>query len=65
MKTRISALILSICFVTVSIQLFSQENKPFKPNLLTYIESSAGLSNPEWEGGKTELEFADMNGYHR
>ena len=62
MKTRISALILSICFVTVSIQLFSQENKPFKPNLLTYIESSAGLSNPEWEGGKTELEFADMNG---
>lgn len=28
---------------------------------LTYTESSIGLSNPAWEGGKTELEFADMN----
>lgn len=28
---------------------------------LTYIESSVGLSNPEWEGGDSELEFADIN----
>jgi hypothetical protein len=28
---------------------------------LSYIESSSGLSNPEWEGGRSELEFADMD----
>ncbi len=26
-----------------------------------YIESSNGMSYPEWESGKTELEFADIN----
>lgn len=31
-------------------------------NPLTYVESSVGLSNPEWEGGNSELEFADING---
>jgi len=30
--------------------------------LLTYTESSTGLASPEWEGGRSELEFADMNG---
>ncbi len=29
---------------------------------LTYIESSSGLDYPDWEGGDSELEFADMNG---
>jgi hypothetical protein len=28
---------------------------------LSYAESSSGLNSPEWEGGDTELEFADMN----
>lgn len=28
---------------------------------LTYVNSSTGLTSPEWEGGKTELEFADIN----
>lgn len=28
---------------------------------LNYIESSVGLSYPDWEGGRTELEFCDMN----
>jgi hypothetical protein len=31
-------------------------------NPLTYTESSIGLSYPEWEGGDSELEFADING---
>ncbi len=31
------------------------------PGTLSYIESSNGLGNPEWEGGRSELEFADMN----
>ncbi|MDW7988272.1 MAG: FG-GAP-like repeat-containing protein [candidate division WOR-3 bacterium] len=30
-------------------------------NGLNYIESSSGLSTPTWEGGRTELEFADIN----
>ena len=29
---------------------------------LSYVESSAGLKPPVWEGGRTELEFADVNG---
>ncbi|MEO0083077.1 MAG: FG-GAP-like repeat-containing protein [candidate division WOR-3 bacterium] len=28
---------------------------------LQYIESSTGLTSPNWEGGRTELEFADIN----
>jgi len=28
---------------------------------LQYIESSSGLTPPTWEGGRTELEFADIN----
>jgi hypothetical protein len=28
---------------------------------LQYIESSSGLQPPVWEGGRTELEFADIN----
>jgi hypothetical protein len=28
---------------------------------LNYVSSSVGLSNPDWEGGKSELEFADIN----
>ncbi|MBN3035694.1 MAG: VCBS repeat-containing protein [Bacteroidales bacterium] len=28
---------------------------------LSYIESSSGLGNPQWDGGMTELEFADIN----
>ncbi|MBC8487134.1 MAG: VCBS repeat-containing protein [Bacteroidetes bacterium] len=29
---------------------------------LSYIESSNGLNYPDWDGGNSELEFADMNG---
>lgn len=29
---------------------------------LEYIESSSGLDNPAMEGGRTEMEFADING---
>ncbi|MBN1340110.1 MAG: VCBS repeat-containing protein [Bacteroidales bacterium] len=31
------------------------------PQTITYTESSTGLSYPGWEGGNTELEFADIN----
>lgn len=29
---------------------------------VSYVESSTGLSTPQWEGGLTELEFADLDG---
>jgi FG-GAP-like repeat len=29
---------------------------------VSYVESSTGLSTPQWEGGMTELEFADLDG---
>lgn len=29
---------------------------------LDYVESSAGLQNPQWESGRTELELFDING---
>jgi len=32
------------------------------PHRLDYVESSTGLSYPEWEGGRTELEMADVDG---
>ena len=28
---------------------------------LSYVESSNGLQNPALEGGRTEMEFADIN----
>jgi hypothetical protein len=28
----------------------------------TYVESSSGLNNPFLEGGRTEVELADING---
>lgn len=34
----------------------------YSQNQLTYIESSQGLGTPALEGGRTELEFADVNG---
>jgi hypothetical protein len=61
MKTANITLALVICLFTNIPQGFSQDLKPANPTLLTYIESSSGLSNPAWEGGRTELEFADMN----
>lgn len=47
--------LLTACIFTASM-CFSQHNP------LTYVESSVGLSNPSWEGGDSELEFADING---
>lgn len=31
------------------------------PHILEYVESSGGLSDPQWEGGRTELEMADVD----
>jgi hypothetical protein len=62
MKTAAISFIMLICFIGFSFQLLSQSHVPAKQPLLTYVESSTGLASPEWEGGRTELEFADMNG---
>ena len=51
MKKTILLLVLTIMTIIVSAQ----------PKNLSYIESSTGLNYPDWDGGRTELEFADMN----
>ncbi len=33
----------------------------FAQYIPTYVESSTGLNNPTWDGGRTEIEFADVN----
>jgi hypothetical protein len=40
-----------ICLILISFPIYS----------LQYIESSTGLIPPTWEGGRTELEMADIN----
>ncbi len=48
---------------TIIIFLFLVPFLTFSQNKsLTYTESSNGLNYPEWDGGNSELEFADMNG---
>ncbi|MBU2650928.1 MAG: VCBS repeat-containing protein [Bacteroidetes bacterium] len=42
--------------LTCSLLIFAQPEPAFQ-----YVESSNGMNNPEWESGKTELEFADIN----
>jgi len=51
MKTTILILVLTLITIIVTAQSKS----------ISYIESSLGLSYPDWDGGKTELEFSDMN----
>lgn len=34
---------------------------PIVPHPLEYIESSTGLDTPRWDGGRTEIIFADLN----
>lgn len=58
MKRTIFFLLLILgCTLFQSFTIAQAQPKP----LLTYVESSIGLSNPSWEGGDSELEFADIN----
>lgn len=54
MKERI--FLISALFFLLSDLLLAQQRN------ITYIQSSIGLNFPEMEGGRTELEFADING---
>lgn len=49
--------IILLLFVSLIFISFSNTNDL----LLTYIESSQGLHTVQWEGGRTEIEFADIN----
>ncbi|MBP6872819.1 MAG: T9SS type A sorting domain-containing protein [Bacteroidales bacterium] len=62
MKKILMTSYLVILLCSTVFQAFTQVNKPLAPTLLTYTESSSGLASPEWEGGRSELEFADING---
>ncbi len=35
---------------------------PAAPRVVSYVESSGGLEEPEWDGGYTEVEMGDVNG---
>ncbi len=48
--------VFSIFFLLSAAISFGQHGKAFQ-----YVESSSGMNNPEWESGKSELEFADIN----
>jgi len=50
------AAIISLFFALLIVSAGAQDNP------LNYVESSVGLASPQWEGGDSELEFADMNG---
>jgi hypothetical protein len=52
---------ISSCIIIFAGNFFVQTHSPVTAQTLTYTESSTGLAVPAWEGGRTELEFADMN----
>jgi hypothetical protein len=54
MKKRI-LLITALCFLLFDLCQGQHRS-------LSYVQSSTGLGNPEMDGGRTELEFADVNG---
>lgn len=47
---------LLMIFIIGMVFSYGQSGKAFQ-----YIESSTGMNDPEWESGKSELEFADIN----
>ncbi|UCF49134.1 MAG: VCBS repeat-containing protein, partial [Thermoplasmatales archaeon] len=64
-KSVVIALIFILIFSTISSLAISKNTEINNPNknkiMVTFIEKSTGLNNPEKEGGKTELELADIN----
>jgi hypothetical protein len=61
MKNSLRFLQIAFCIQLLVVSIQSHGQKGNIPRILSYVESSTGLGNPEWEGGRTELEFADMN----
>jgi hypothetical protein len=64
-KSMICFIVLMLLFSVISSYAVSENNKIDKHNktkrMVTFIEKSTGLNNPEKDGGKTELELADIN----
>jgi hypothetical protein len=54
-------ILISVCIIIFAGNFFAQTHSSVTAQTLTYTESSIGLAVPAWEGGRTELEFADMN----
>ncbi|MCK9399356.1 MAG: T9SS type A sorting domain-containing protein [Bacteroidales bacterium] len=61
MKSPGHLIFISVCLIIFTGNFISQTHSSVTAQTLSYIESSSGLANPEWEGGRTELEFADIN----
>jgi hypothetical protein len=45
---------------TPPVQAIGETPRPV-PHPLSYVEATNGLSSPMWDGGRSELEFADLN----
>ena len=64
-KSMIFSIVLLLLFSIISSYAVSDKNnvnEQYKTKrMVTFIEKSTGLNNPEKEGGKTELELADIN----
>ena len=61
MKNLIQFSLTIIILVLFSFFLHAQELPQRENTGISYIESSNGMALPAWEGGRTELEFADMD----
>ncbi len=62
MKTLPCIICTIICLAFPARFVSAQPTPHAGKTILTYLESSNGLASPVWESGRSELEFADMNG---
>jgi hypothetical protein len=64
-KSMVCIIVILFLFSMISSYAVSEKNKvneKYKTKrMVTFIEKSTGLNNPEKDGGKTELELADIN----
>lgn len=54
-------LLSTIALLSTNLSITTDETVQDELRAISYVESSAGLSPPEWEGGRTELEMGDVN----
>lgn len=61
MKYSVISVLTAFCLVHMTFSLHSLAQPGNSSRVLSYVESNNGLTSLEWEGGRTELEFADMD----
>ncbi len=53
--------LLFLLFILIPLLSITEISEQEDTRSITYIESSAGLDFPQWEGGRTELEMGDID----